>query len=97
MRLKLSAAAFFAAAMLTGCSSGGNQLTSGGQNVRFVDEQPSSQCRFIANLTGEQSNWLSGQNLEGVAQCVVRQMTCVTRRLQWAGTSFMVPALRDCQ
>lgn len=65
MRLKLSAAAFFAAAMLTGCSSGGNQLTSGGQNVRFVDEQPSSQCRFIANLTGEQSNWLSGQNLEG--------------------------------
>lgn len=51
--------------MLAGCSAGGNQLTSGGQNVRFVDEQPSSQCRFLGSVTGEQSNWLSGQQLEG--------------------------------
>lgn len=65
MRLKISAGVFFAAAMLAGCSSAGNQLTSSGQNVRFVDEQPAANCTFLGNVTGEQSNWLSGQGSEG--------------------------------
>ena len=65
MRLQISAAVFFAAALLTGCSTAGNQLTSGGQDVRFVDEQPAAQCKFLGTITGEQSNWLSNQGTEG--------------------------------
>ncbi|ARU95335.1 DUF4156 domain-containing protein [Tatumella citrea] len=65
MRLKISAGLFFAAAMLTGCSSAGNQLTSSGESVRFVDAQPAAQCKFLGTATGEQSNWLSNQGTEG--------------------------------
>lgn len=65
MRLKISAGLFLAAAMLTGCSSAGNQLTSSGESVRFVDTQPAAQCKFLGTATGEQSNWLSNQGAEG--------------------------------
>jgi len=52
-----------AALLLAGCSTG-NQLTSGGQNVRFVEEKPGAECQLLGSATGEQSNWLSGQHGE---------------------------------
>ncbi len=48
------------ALVLAGCSTG-NQLSAAGQGVRFVEEQPGSECRLLGTATGEQSNWLSGQ------------------------------------
>ncbi|WP_413735482.1 DUF4156 domain-containing protein [Sodalis sp. RH21] len=50
--------------LLAGCSST-NQLTAGGQAVKFTDTQPGSECRAIGTVIGTQSNWLSGQGGEG--------------------------------
>lgn len=47
--------------LMAGCSST-HELTAAGQSVRFTDEQPGSECRLLGELTGTQSNWLSGQN-----------------------------------
>lgn len=63
MRLKVSAGMVVAALLLAGCS-GGNELSAGGQGVRFVEEQPGSECQLIGTATGKQSNWLSGQHGE---------------------------------
>ncbi|WP_165460721.1 DUF4156 domain-containing protein [Atlantibacter sp.] len=63
MRTTVSAGMVAAALLLAGCSTG-NQLTSGGQNVRFVEEKPGAECQLLGSATGEQSNWLSGQHGE---------------------------------
>ncbi|WP_058912473.1 DUF4156 domain-containing protein [Entomohabitans teleogrylli] len=60
MGVKVSAGMVVAALLLAGCSTS-NQLTAGGQNVRFVEEKPGSECQLLGTATGEQSNWLSGQ------------------------------------
>ena len=52
-----------AAILLAGCSSS-NDLSAGGQNVRFVEEKPGAQCQYLGTATGKQSNWLSGQHGE---------------------------------
>ncbi|AFJ48650.1 putative membrane protein [Shimwellia blattae DSM 4481 = NBRC 105725] len=63
MQKIISAGMVAATLLLAGCSTG-NQLTSGGQGVRFVEDKPASECRLLGTATGEQSNWLSGQEGE---------------------------------
>lgn len=65
MRLTGSTGLLFMAMVLAGCSSSANQLSAEGEQVRFVNEQPSQQCHYLGSVTGEQSNWLSGQQVEG--------------------------------
>lgn len=64
MRIKVLGLSF-AAVMLAGCSSSSNSLSAAGQQVSFVDQQPSSQCQLLGNVTGSQSNWFSGAGGEG--------------------------------
>lgn len=61
MRLEKIAGCLVAVMSLAGCSTNSNQLSLAGQQVRFVGNQPSNECRFLATLTGEQSNWISGR------------------------------------
>lgn len=61
MQVKYLAGIVGAALLLAGCSSS-NQLTSAGQNVRFVQDKPGAECQLLGTATGKQSNWLSGQN-----------------------------------
>lgn len=60
MQVKYLAGIVGAALLLAGCSST-TELTSGGQNVRFVEEKPSAECQLLGTATGAQGNWLSGQ------------------------------------
>lgn len=55
-----------AAMLLAGCSTT-HQLSSAGQQVKFTDDKPSSQCQPLGTVTGAQSNWLSGTNGDGSA------------------------------
>ncbi|MFH8133120.1 DUF4156 domain-containing protein [Pantoea osteomyelitidis] len=59
MRINLLLGLAVGALLLTGCSSS-NQLNAGGERVTFVDQQPGSDCQLLGNVTGSQSNWLSG-------------------------------------
>ncbi|MGM3174378.1 DUF4156 domain-containing protein [Dickeya lacustris] len=52
--------------LLAGCSTT-NPLTAAGQSVRFSDTKPAAQCQLLGNITGTQSNWLSGSGNEGSA------------------------------
>ena len=61
MQVKYLAGIVGAALLLAVCSSS-NELTSAGQNVRFVQEKPGAECQLLGTATGKQSNWLSGQN-----------------------------------
>lgn len=63
MRVKICAGIVGAALLLAGCSSS-NELSAGGQNVRFVEDKPGNECQLIGTATGKQSNWLSGQHGE---------------------------------
>ncbi|URN99627.1 DUF4156 domain-containing protein [Leclercia adecarboxylata] len=63
MRANVCAGIVGAALLLAGCSSG-NELSAGGQSVRFVEDKPGSECQLIGTATGKQSNWLSGQHGE---------------------------------
>jgi len=63
MRVNVYAGIVGAALLLVGCSSG-NELSAGGQSVRFVEDKPGSECQLVGTATGEQSNWLSGQHGE---------------------------------
>lgn len=63
MHAKFSLGLVVAALLLAGCSSS-NELTAGGQNVRFVEDKPGSECQLLGTATGKQSNWLSGQHGE---------------------------------
>lgn len=62
MRIKvlLGAAALL---LLAGCSTTTN-LTAAGSQVRFVENQPGSDCQLLGQVVGTQSNWLSGVNNE---------------------------------
>jgi uncharacterized lipoprotein len=51
------------ALLLAGCSSS-NQLTAGGQQVQFTDSKPAAECQLLGEVTGTQSNWLSGNGGE---------------------------------
>ncbi|MGY5958813.1 DUF4156 domain-containing protein [Kosakonia sp. BK9b] len=51
------------ALLLAGCSSS-SDLSSGGQNVRLVEDKPAANCQYLGTATGKQSNWLSGQHGE---------------------------------
>ena len=55
-----------AAMLLAGCSTT-QQLSSAGQQVKFTDDKPSSQCQPLGTVTGAQSNWFSGTNGDGSA------------------------------
>ena len=59
MRINVLLGLSVAAVLLTGCSSS-HQLSAGGERVTFTDQQPASGCQLLGNLTGSQSNWLSG-------------------------------------
>jgi len=63
MSVKYLAGMVGAAFLLAGCSSS-NDLTAGGQNVRFVEDKPAAQCQYLGTASGKQSNWLSGQHGE---------------------------------
>ncbi|ALX97156.1 DUF4156 domain-containing protein [Serratia fonticola] len=53
-----------AALLLAGCSST-NELTAAGQQVKFTDAKPAAECQLVGEVTGTQSNWLSGSGGEG--------------------------------
>ncbi|ERK07189.1 putative membrane protein yjeI [Serratia fonticola AU-AP2C] len=53
-----------AALLLAGCSST-NELTAAGQQVKFTDTKPAAECQLVGEVTGTQSNWLSGSGGEG--------------------------------
>ncbi|HDL8468341.1 TPA: DUF4156 domain-containing protein [Yersinia enterocolitica] len=47
-----------AALLLAGCSST-NQLSSAGEQVKFSDTKPGSECQLVGQVTGTQGNWIS--------------------------------------
>lgn len=59
MRINLLLGLTAGALLLAGCSSS-TQLSSAGQRVTFTDQQPGNTCQLLGNITGSQSNWLSG-------------------------------------
>ena len=63
MRIKFLLCLCAGALLLAGCSSS-NKLSAAGQSVKFTETQPGSECRLIGQVTGVQSNWLSGQGGE---------------------------------
>ena len=63
MHVKYLAGIVGAALLLAGCSTG-NELSAGGQSVRFVEDKPGADCQYLGTATGKQSNWLSGQHGE---------------------------------
>jgi outer membrane murein-binding lipoprotein Lpp len=48
MQVKYLAGIVGAALLLAGCSSS-NELTSAGQNVRFVEDKPGSECQLLGH------------------------------------------------
>ena len=87
MRIKvlLGAAALL---LLAGCTTTTN-LSSAGSQVRFVENQPGSDCQLLGQVAGTQSNWLSGVNNESVL-CAVLLTIYVIKQQQWAVMSFLV-------
>ncbi|WP_428945004.1 DUF4156 domain-containing protein [Pantoea sp. FN060301] len=65
MRINVLLGLSVAAVLLAGCSSSNNTLSTAGEKVTFTDQQPASECQLLGNLTGSQSNWLSGAGGEG--------------------------------
>ncbi|WP_034918756.1 MULTISPECIES: DUF4156 domain-containing protein [Erwinia] len=59
MRINVLLVGAAAAMLLAGCSSS-KQLSSSGERVTFTDQQPAKECQLLGNVTGSQSNWLSG-------------------------------------
>ncbi|MCG8707656.1 DUF4156 domain-containing protein [Brenneria sp. 4F2] len=55
---------FSAAVLLAGCSTG-NQLSPAGQNVKFTETKPASECQLLGQISGSQSNWFSGNHNDG--------------------------------
>lgn len=53
-----------AAMLLAGCSTT-HQLDASGQQVKFTDDKPDSQCQLLGEVAGVQSNWLSGSGGSG--------------------------------
>lgn len=59
MRINILLGFSVAAMLLAGCSSS-KTLSSAGEGVTFTDKQPATHCQLLGNVTGSQSNWLSG-------------------------------------
>ncbi|PKH22413.1 hypothetical protein CIG19_14030 [Enterobacterales bacterium CwR94] len=53
-----------AALLLAGCSTH-HELSASGQSVTFTDKAPGSECQLLGDITGSQSNWLTGAGGEG--------------------------------
>ncbi|RLM20186.1 hypothetical protein BIY29_15650 [Brenneria alni] len=53
-----------AVVLLAGCNTS-NQLSTAGQSVTFTDTQPGNQCQLLGEVSGTQSNWLSGNQSDG--------------------------------
>ena len=53
-----------AAMLLAGCSTT-HELTAAGQQIKFTDSKPAAECQLLGEVTGTQSNWLSGNGGEG--------------------------------
>jgi hypothetical protein len=53
-----------AAVLLAGCSTS-HELTAAGQQIKFTDTKPAAECQLLGEVTGTQSNWLSGNGGEG--------------------------------
>jgi len=64
MRINVLLGLSVAAMLLAGCSNT-KELDSAGQRVTFTDQQPAANCQLLGNVTGSQSNWLSGSGGEG--------------------------------
>ncbi|QKJ88846.1 hypothetical protein PMPD1_3937 [Paramixta manurensis] len=64
MRINVLPGLFVASMLLAGCSST-NELDAAGQRVTFTDQQPAKECQLLGEITGSQSNWLSGSGGEG--------------------------------
>lgn len=52
-----------AVALLAGCSTS-HHLDNAGQQVRFSETKPGAECQLLGEVTGSQSNWLSGSGGE---------------------------------
>lgn len=64
MRINVLLGLSVAAMLLAGCSNT-KELDAAGQRVTFTDQQPASNCQLLGNVTGSQSNWLTGSGGEG--------------------------------
>jgi hypothetical protein len=53
-----------AVVLLAGCSTS-HELTAAGQQIKFTDTKPAAECQLLGEVTGTQSNWLSGNGGEG--------------------------------
>lgn len=49
--------------LIAGCSTT-TPLTSGGQQVKFTETKPGTECHLLGTAQGTKSNWLSGQGGE---------------------------------
>lgn len=49
--------------LLAGCSTS-HKLTTAGQQITFTDSKPAAECQLLGEVTGTQSNWLSGNGGE---------------------------------
>ncbi|AIX72378.1 MAG: DUF4156 domain-containing protein [Mixta calida] len=59
MRINVLLGLSAAALLLAGCSTS-KDLSAAGQRVTFTDQQPAQTCQLLGEITGSQSNWLSG-------------------------------------
>ncbi|PWC15558.1 DUF4156 domain-containing protein [Brenneria roseae subsp. americana] len=50
--------------LLAGCNTT-NQLSAAGQAVTFTDTKPGDECQLLGQVSGSQSNWLSGHGSDG--------------------------------
>ena len=101
MQVRYLAGIVGAALLLAGCSSS-NELSSGGQSVRFVEDKPGADCQLLGTATGKQSNWLSGHNgdeggsMRGAANALVDGKAALGGLLFWpAGAIPFTPNCRD--
>ncbi|MBW5405334.1 DUF4156 domain-containing protein [Morganella morganii] len=58
MRIKMLPGAL-ALLLLAGCTTT-TGLSSAGSQVRFSEEQPPAECQKLGEVTGVQSNWMTG-------------------------------------
>lgn len=49
-----------AALVLTACGSSGTQLTTAGENVKFVDDKPGSDCQLLGKAEGSRNSFFAG-------------------------------------
>lgn len=64
MRIIKRITAIATAVLIAGCSST-LSLNESAQAVKFTEEKPGADCRFLGQASGEQSNWFSGNNERG--------------------------------